>query len=246
MFGDLNFHLENLEKSETLIFCSFLDEFSLKQLIQEPTHNKNHTLDVLITREDSKIISSFQVKDPYLCNSEGIISNDHYAILTTLSITKPQPKKKVIKYRDLKNVDIEIFTQKLLASDLMKKNVINKLDSNKLVDLYNTSLQEIIDSLAPLQTKVILPRKNAIKFTKDLHLLKRKRRQAERLWRKTGNPDHLQLFKSSCTVFTKAVELSCRKQTSELITDAGTDQKKLFKITNKLLARKINEAVLPN
>ena len=39
---------------------------------------------------------------------------------------------------------------------------------------------------------------------------------------------------------------SCRQQTSGLITSAGKDQKQLYKITNKLLGRDINQTVLPN
>ena len=56
ILGDLNFHLEDKGNLNTQRLQSYMDEFGLTQLINEPTHNKKHTLDVLIARDESHII----------------------------------------------------------------------------------------------------------------------------------------------------------------------------------------------
>jgi hypothetical protein len=49
--GDLNFHLDNVNLSDTRKFDETLSDHGLVQHVQGATHNKGHTLDVVITRD---------------------------------------------------------------------------------------------------------------------------------------------------------------------------------------------------
>ena len=61
-------------------FCNILEEFNLKQHVQEPTHFHGHTLDVLITNNCSDIVSQVKVLDPFFSTDDGQLIRDHYIV----------------------------------------------------------------------------------------------------------------------------------------------------------------------
>ncbi|VDI39828.1 DNA polymerase beta [Mytilus galloprovincialis] len=85
--GDLNFHLDNVNASDTRKFNETLLDHGLVQHVQGPTHNKGHTLDVVITKDNSIIVqTSPSIKDPCLIDQNGNLSGDHLALFTSLKI----------------------------------------------------------------------------------------------------------------------------------------------------------------
>ena len=50
--GDFNFHLDDLNNKHAKRFVDILDGFGLQQHVKGPTHNKGHTLDLIITTID--------------------------------------------------------------------------------------------------------------------------------------------------------------------------------------------------
>ena len=54
--GDLNFHLDNAYDRNASIFTETLDDHGLTQNVVGATHIHGHTLDVVITRDDSSIL----------------------------------------------------------------------------------------------------------------------------------------------------------------------------------------------
>ena len=80
--GDVNFHIDvdsNLDAGkfkDSLATCGYV------QHVNEPTHQRGHTLDVVITKDlkDRPIIGKLEVTDPVLCDNAGNIYGDHYAI----------------------------------------------------------------------------------------------------------------------------------------------------------------------
>src|SRR6185436_1888362 len=88
--GDFNYHVDKPDSS-TSQFLNLLADFSLTQHINFPTHSFDHTLDLLITRSSSTIISSVDSTDPAL--------SDHYALLFSIFVpkhSKPKPITKLI------------------------------------------------------------------------------------------------------------------------------------------------------
>ena len=71
--GDFNFHLDiynnpdnNLDICNNPKLHHILESFNLKQHVAVPTHNKGHTLDVIITRSDDDLVEDIMVRDPVL------------------------------------------------------------------------------------------------------------------------------------------------------------------------------------
>ena len=80
ILGDLNFHLDIPDDPDTQRFMSTLASCGLQQHVREPTHIHGHTLDVLITRDCSSIISDIDVSDPGLCDFSGKKTKDHFVV----------------------------------------------------------------------------------------------------------------------------------------------------------------------
>ena len=98
--GDMNFHLDNKHDLDTKHFISCLQSFGLRQHVNTATHKHGHTLDVVITRDSSNLVSDLTVSDPHLCNDGGKITRDHLAVNFKLNITKPARVRKLVEYRN--------------------------------------------------------------------------------------------------------------------------------------------------
>ena len=76
--GDFNIHVDDPTDNYALSFLSLLDSFGLQQHILEPTHESKHTLDLLISRQQSNLVGRHNITDPIL--------SDHYALHASISI----------------------------------------------------------------------------------------------------------------------------------------------------------------
>ena len=50
--GDFNFHIDDHSDTQARRFLLILDNFDLKQLVSQSTHERGHTLDLIISRSD--------------------------------------------------------------------------------------------------------------------------------------------------------------------------------------------------
>ena len=114
--GDMNFHLDNKHDLDTKHFISCLQSFGLRQHVNTATHKHGHTLDVVITRDSSNLVSDLTVSDPHLCNDGGKITRDHLAVNFKLNITKPARVRKLVGYRKLRCVNVESFKRDIKSS----------------------------------------------------------------------------------------------------------------------------------
>lgn len=62
-------------------FTSIFESCGMKQFVHEPTHVRGHTLDVVISRHNSNILSDIDVTDPGLCDYLGNMKQDHFAVM---------------------------------------------------------------------------------------------------------------------------------------------------------------------
>ena len=58
--GDFNIHMENKLNVNTILFDDILEAFNLINNVNFPTHIANHTLDLVINQQDSRIIQSIE------------------------------------------------------------------------------------------------------------------------------------------------------------------------------------------
>ena len=144
--GDFNFHLDICNNPDTSKLHHVLESFNLKQHVAVPTHNKGHTLDVIITRSDDVLVEDIMVRDPVLSN--------HLAMHYKLTLKKPPVNQQKIRYRKLRSIDM-----KNLCNDLMKSGFIHESNNiivlSALVDKYESELTEVLDINAPEKRRMI-------------------------------------------------------------------------------------------
>ena len=72
-------------------FIGVLDVCGLHQHVCGPTHVHGHTLDVVIARNTSSIVSDVEVTDPGVCDHLGKISCDNFPFNFAATISRPAP-----------------------------------------------------------------------------------------------------------------------------------------------------------
>ena len=137
--------------------------------------------------------------------------------------------------RNLKNLDIASFENDIQQSPLVTAPPDN---IEELVNLYNTTLSDTLDSHAPARTKMITIKHHSPWFTQEIQEAKQKRRRAERQWRKTRLAVHLDIYRIECANVSRMCSEARKCYYCLKIEESGPDQKKIFSIVNDLLSRK--------
>ena len=178
--GDVNIHIDNQTLHHTVEFIQSLESHGLQQHIQVPTHHHGHTLDVLISRDTSTLLTDIEVKDINLCNDDGDLIRDHYSIECTFQQSTQLQNREIVSYRNVKQIDIDQF-----CKDVSESPTLNNIRGtvNELVDRYNLGMRALLDKHAPIIQRVLTVRRHAPWYTESLHDAKRRRRRLERLWR---------------------------------------------------------------
>ena len=117
--GNINVHLDDATHHHTTDMMQTLHSYGLKQHIHEATHYCGHTLDVLIHRDCSTLLSAIDVKDIGLCDNKGNLVNGHYAITCTLPHHAAEIKSNSVSYLQLKSINTARFKQDIQASAIL-------------------------------------------------------------------------------------------------------------------------------
>ncbi|CAG2225152.1 unnamed protein product [Mytilus edulis] len=237
--GDLNFHLEDKFDCDARKFTETLSDRGLVQHVFGAFRVTGHTLDVIITREDSSIVIGIpSIEELHLCNDEGVPSLDHIAVHCSQTVYKPPEKRESMEFCKLEEIVIDDFNTDINCSNFMP-NQTATLD--ELVSTYDSVLSSIIEKHAPIQSKTITLLPNTEWHSSELCTAETERVPAERKMRKMNK----QLYKEQC-IKTHKLLLKCKTDYySDKILEIGCDQKKLFNLTNKLMGN-TKTVVLPS
>jgi Reverse transcriptase (RNA-dependent DNA polymerase)/Endonuclease/Exonuclease/phosphatase family len=225
--GDFNFHVDPPVPQCDTQFLTCLDTFSLIQHIGFPTHTSCHTLDLLITRSSSKLITSVTFDDPGL--------SDHMAILCTLEIPARQRPARITKtVRNYRSIDIDLFSQDILASSLFSSPATGV---EPYLDQFNSTLSEILDMHAPIKSVCYTPRTNKPFFTEEIRKERSKRSKLETIYRRTHLASDLHKFKAQARLVAKLLTSARRTYFKSLISNSANQPKKLWSSLDSLLSR---------
>ncbi|KAK6171545.1 hypothetical protein SNE40_019711 [Patella caerulea] len=150
ILGDFNCHVDNINDKFSFQFCELLQVHSLIQHVNTTTHNQGHTLDLVITRQ-KHLINNLSVRDKLL--------SDHFPIILNLNIRKEQFETRQISFRKFKSLNDADLSSSLCSSNLNSIYQIN--DVNSKAAYFNKCVQNIIDDLAPIHTKIFRLRPSA-------------------------------------------------------------------------------------
>ncbi|XP_073804016.1 uncharacterized protein isoform X1 [Danio rerio] len=219
--GDFNIHIDNPEINAVKELMTVFNTFDLTQHVQGPTHNRGHTLDLLITK--GLHISSTVVKDVAL--------SDHFCIFFDILIT-PAIKDRSVSVRK-RCINENTSEQFMKAISLAPSISADSVDS--LLDLFNSKIENVINDIAPVKVKKMTGRqKGSWTRSPRVQMMKRQCRKAERMWRKTKLVVHYNIYKDSLHAFN--MELNTARQTffSSLINSNLNNARTLFATIERL------------
>ena len=199
----------------------------------EPTHCGGHTLDVIMSRDNDTLVSNVQVKDIGLCDDNGTLINDHYAIICDLTKLKScQVQQKSVSYRKFKDINLERFKE-----DIQRSSVLSNVSgsANELMDRYVSGIKILLEVHAPLIQRTITPRQNAPWYTEEIRNSKRKRRSLERKWRHSKSDVDKVQYRNQCAILAKQLSDTKAVYYSTKIHDCAGNPKLLHKLTDKLI-----------
>ena len=116
--------------------------------------------------------------------------------MITSNFFRPQRPQKLIHSRNLKGINKDALS---LRSDLIQPQMIQNTptDTDVLAEVYNETLRNLLDNLAPETTKQVPDRLYASWFTPEVKETKSSRRRAEHQWHRTGLEIHRQLYRQA-------------------------------------------------
>ncbi|KAK0134690.1 hypothetical protein N1851_029706 [Merluccius polli] len=180
--GDFNIHVDNNMDSNAKELSALLDTFGLLQHVKGPTHNRGHTLDLVISKGVN--ISSVDVKDLAL--------SDHFCIIPNVQLTSVSVKRRYIN----ENTSATFLEAIAMSPTVSAESV------DELLDKFNWKISTVMDAVAPIKTKTTLIRmKTPWRNTMMVKALKTECRKAECKWRKTELQIHHDLYKISLCNF---------------------------------------------
>ena len=227
--GDVNIHLDDHSNQHSIEFRRILECFSLSQLVNGPTQKRGHQLEVIITNDCAKF-SSVEINDVCL--------SDHYRINCSFQIgRKALSEYRTIQFREVKRMDKIRFSNHL-RSKFHTFSLNDQRSFSSCISSYNAILQSSIDEFAPLKEKVIKDVVNASWFDEEYRDLRKMRRNAEKLWRKTKlTVHHLEFVRlRKCT--TTIAKSKKRTKIRARIDKADGNQKALYSALNELTGQK--------
>nr|KAG5707148.1 hypothetical protein BaRGS_017832 [Batillaria attramentaria] len=107
------------------------------------------------------------------------------------------------------------------------------LDPDRLADSYNTGLRKVLDRHAPSVTRRVRDRPSSPWLSDDVRDARRKRRAAERRWRKSGLTIHRQMFAHQRSAVVAVIEQAKRQYYDDKI-NSTSSSKQLFAAFSEL------------
>ncbi len=230
-------HVE-YEDTSAIHFLSILSSFSLTQHITFPTHNLNHTLDLVITHSDSTL-------SPVI-TPHPLSPSDHFPIHIKLNISLlPPPPPTLVTFRSFSSLDVNAFMSDLSSSRLIT-HTPNSLGS--LLISYDLTLTTLLNKHAPLKTKLFSHGSNHHSnrwFTPALRAFRSLRRHAENTFRRTHSPADLSTLSKLTNRYHKLIASTKKLYYSNIINSCSDCPRRLWSTVNSLLHR-TNSHPLPN
>jgi hypothetical protein len=234
LVGDFNFHVDDARNKDAIDFGALLESFGLKQHVTGSTHQKGHTLDLVITRSTDALVQDIGTKDTAL--------SDHFWINCSLVGAASTSVQKDITFRKIKSISVEQFQSDFHASGLLEIDPQDSVET--AVSMYNSTLSDLLDKHAPLKKKTVTLHPNAPWYTEEIDIAKKEKRKAEAMWRETKLTVHRDIFVQKKVKVNQLLVSAKRDFYSERVKECP-DQKSLFKVANTLL-NKSSSTSLPD
>ena len=180
--GDVNIHVET-ENCSSLKFKNLLESYDLHQHVNGPTHIMGHTIDVVISPNKQSYVSKPDIR--------RIDLSHHFLIEFAVNVSASKIVTKTINYRAWKEIDSELFSREIKEA---LSGISETRDLGEKLSSYNKILQEKADKFAPSRSKEIKINPGAPWFDSEYKSLRRRRRKAEKRFRKSKSDNDKEEF----------------------------------------------------
>ena len=235
--GDFNIHVNKVADPPTVKFNAILETFSLCQYVTGPTQKNGNTLDLILCDKDCIDVCNF------LVDSSDPIS-DHFMISFDICLQIKSVEKREISYRNVKDVDIDVFQADLVDGTANFTNIADGNDFHSSLSSFQNIFAEVVNKHAPVITKTVNGFSRPPWMDKEFLDARKRRRNLYKRWKKSLLDEHREEFvQMRLSVNT----LSKEKRSNfyqNVIDQSSNSQKELYKITNDLLDRN-KQSVLP-
>ena len=228
--GDFNLHIDNLSDPMSREFLNLLYCLDFKQHVTQPTHDRGHILDLVITHGLSIDVS---------CVVDLAVS-DHYCVFFNItSINQQEAPVRTVRKRYLTPEVAANFIEMLQSTPAE----ILPAPCDFIVDTFNSKLKSTLNSVAPLLTKTIkIKLKPPWRKIDEIIKLKRNCRSAERRWRKSNLTTHYETLCQQLKTYNNAVKQARTAHFSKLIADHKNNPRFLFSTFDILTGANRNKA----
>ena len=241
--GDFNIKWGSVDR-EYEKFYDLLKLYDMHQHVTMPTNKFNNTIDLVVTSNYELGRTAY---NPSVCDLavSNVHLSDHFLVNFKINLEGALKKNKVVHYRHFKSIDPIIFKNDLsaLISDSIENHSESSFDVRSA--LFHSSLTELLDLHAPLKTKVVKNVPRSSWFNHEYILLRRKRRRAEKLARKTGLQIHNDIYVKLRKETTKFAASLKRSNIVNKLEATKGNQKELYSTFHKLTDQ-TNDVVLPD
>ena len=177
IIGDLNIHVDTHASPGISDFMDVLSSHRLTQHVHESTHEKGHTLDIILTREEDELVSDVEIA-PFIKSDHDSI---HFIVDTgNRSCVGSVPKMT----RDFRSLDDGSFANQL--QDSLSNFHVSQSSVDDIWQTYHSAVTSTLNDHAPVVSRKRSVRRRCPWYTQEVHDLRRERRRAERRWRETG------------------------------------------------------------
>ena len=199
-----------------------------------PTHSAGSTLDAVLSRTSNILL----ISDVDVVEETGT-TLDHFLTEFKISVTYPAKpcSLKTVSFREYSSFDLDSFISDINDSDLG--------DCQKFVDLDNAlSLYENIltlDRHAPIRTKMVKEKFEKPKWwNSDCQQARRKKRQAERRYKKTKSSAARLAFRNASKSTAVTIVRVRNNYFKTKMEDAGGNVKQVYGLVNYLLGNEVD------
>jgi len=205
ILGDFNLALPKHYKH----FKSIMTQYSLKQLITCNTRG-NSILDLIITNKP-QLVYDINVFDPHI--------SDHCATEATIIYKRPERVKKVISYRNFRDMNNEQFMADIHKAPLQSNT--NSLES--LISTFNTEIIRVYDIHAPFINKQIVINRTSNKklLSQNTLSLKQDRDKAYKQYKQTNAVQDKECFQALNKSVKQAIHKDTKSDINQQIHEKG-------------------------
>ncbi len=197
------------------------------QHVMQPTHNRGHTLDLVISHGLSTSVSSVD-----------LAVSDHYFVFFNITgFMQQETSVRTVRTHYLTPEVAANFIKVLCRSP----PVVLPASCDFIVENFNNKLKSSLDSVAPLITKKVKTKPTPLWRNKKIRKLKRKCRMAERKWRKNKLTINHQLFHEQLKIYNSAVKQARNKYFASIISNHKNNPKVHFSTVDPLIIPDFNK-----